>query len=89
MEMTHSEDNIQIKMRLHLFDFVISPILLHGCELCDYENLMQIEVFHRNFEAQKKKSPSAKVYGDFDRHEMNITVWKRKVNVRKKTDQVT
>ena len=44
-----SKKDIQERTRLHLFDSLILPILLYGCELWGYEKIEQIEVFHRNF----------------------------------------
>ena len=41
--------DLQVKTRLHLFDSLISPILLYGCELWGYENMEQIEIFLSNF----------------------------------------
>ena len=40
---------LEIDTKIHLFDVIIKPILLNGCEVWDHENIEQIEVFHRNF----------------------------------------
>ena len=40
---------IEVETQLHLFDALIKPNLLYGCEVWGYEIVEQIEVFHRNF----------------------------------------
>ena len=49
IENPSSRVDLQMKIRLHFFDSLISPILLYGCELWGYENMKQNEVFYRNF----------------------------------------
>ena len=39
----------EIDTKLHLFDVMIKPILLYGCEVWGYQNSEQIEIFLRNF----------------------------------------
>ena len=44
-----NEIDLDVKTRIHLFDTLILPILLYGCELWGFENVEQIEVFHRKY----------------------------------------
>ena len=82
-----------MRTRLHLFDSLILPILLYGCELWGYENIEQIEVLHRNVFRRmlelRKSAPKAMVYGEVGRHEIKFTVWKRMINFWKKVTKST
>ena len=49
IEFLLSKVDPQVKTRLHLFDSVILPNLLYGCELWGYENMEHIEGSHRKF----------------------------------------
>ena len=40
---------IELETQLQIFDALIKPILLYACEVWGYENVEQIEVFHRKF----------------------------------------
>lgn len=75
--------NLNVSTRFHLFDHMISPILLYGCEVWGFENLDQIELFHRAFIRRTlnvhKRAPSPMVYGESGRSEMKYTVWKRMI----------
>ena len=41
--------NIPIDMQLHLFDHVILPIALNGCEVWGFENSRIVENLHNDF----------------------------------------
>ena len=88
-----SKVELHVRTRLHLFDSLILPILLYGCELWGYENIEQIEVFHRNFLRRmlelRKSAPKAMMYGEVGRHEIKFTVWKRMINFWKKVTKST
>ena len=43
------EIELEVETQLHLFDALIKPILLYGCEVWGFENVEQNEIFHRNF----------------------------------------
>ena len=79
--MLFSKIEFGIDTKLHLFDAVIKPILLYGCEVWGYENMEQIEVFHRYFLRRvlrvRKNAPKAMVYGELGEKELKYTVWKR------------
>ena len=40
---------LPVDIQLELFDSLTCPILLYGCEVWGYENIMLIEKLHRNF----------------------------------------
>ena len=41
--------DLPIDIQCELFDQLIMPILLYGCEIWGFQNLDQIERFHRKF----------------------------------------
>ena len=53
---------------LDLFDKMILPILLYGCEIWGFENLDNIEVFYRKFLKYilkvNQQTPNCMVYGE-------------------------
>ena len=49
LEVLFSKIDFGIDTKLHLFDAVMKPILLYGCEVWGYESMEQIEIFHRYF----------------------------------------
>ena len=46
---TISKCQMPIALELYLFDCLIKPILLYGCDIWGMENFEAIEIFHRNF----------------------------------------
>ena len=75
--------NLSTQVMLHLFDHTILPILLYGCEIWGYENIEQIEVFHRNFLRQllmvDRSTPIPMVYGELGRFEIKYIIWRRMI----------
>ena len=55
-------------MTLDLFDKMILPILLYGCEIWGFEDVGLIEVFYRKFLKYvlklNKQTPNCMVYGE-------------------------
>lgn len=43
------EFDFLVKIYLQLFDKIVLPVLLYGCEVCGYENLHMIEHIHLKF----------------------------------------
>ena len=41
--------HLPIDISLDLFDKLVLPILLYGCEVWGFENIDQIDVFYRKF----------------------------------------
>ena len=68
LEVLFSKIDFGIDTKLHLFDAVIKPILLYGCEVWGYESMELIEIFHRYFlrrvlRVRKKCSESYGIWG--------------------------
>ena len=88
LEVLISKIDLEIDTKLHLFDVMIKPILLYGCEVWGYENIEQIEIFHRNFLRRvlriRKSAPKAMVYGKLGQQELKFTVWQRIASFWKK-----
>ena len=70
---------LPVKCQLDLFDKVILPVLIHGCEIWEYENLQIIETLHLKFLKHifrlKSSTPSYRVYGETGRFPIYITVY--------------
>ena len=68
---------------LDLFDKMILPILLYGCEIWGYEDLQHIEVFYKKFLKEtlrlNKQTTNCMVYGEAGRKPLNIIVKTRMV----------
>ena len=62
---------LSIDTQCELFDRMVLPILLYGSEVWGYENISQIEVFHRKFLRTilhvNKCTPDCMVYGETGR----------------------
>lgn len=41
--------NLPLDLLLQLFDQIVIPVLLYGCETWGYEDVKQLEAFHLNF----------------------------------------
>ena len=74
----HSTFENELETRLLLFDSVISPILLYA--RMGLQDLNKIEVFTKNFQRRILKLIPM-VFGELGRHEIEVTVRKRMVNV--------
>ena len=81
LEMTWLKVDVSLETKIYLFDHMIMPILLYGCEIWGYNNFEQIEVFHRNYLRRllklRKGVPNPMIYGELGRQEIVFTVWKR------------
>ena len=68
---------------IDLFDKMILPILLYGCEIWGYENLECIEVFYRKFLKDilrlNKQTTNCMVYGEAGRTPLSIMVKTRMI----------
>ena len=40
---------LPIDITCELFDRVVTPILLYGCEVWDMSDIRDVEIFHRSF----------------------------------------
>ena len=77
LDVSMSKIDLEIDSKLHLFDVMINPILLDGCEVWGHENIEQIEVFHRSFLRRllriRKNAPKAMTYGELGQQELKFT----------------
>ena len=73
--------SIPIDLQCDLFEKLVLPILLYGCEVWGYSNIKQIEVFYRNFLRSLLKvgkyTPSCMVYGELGKAKIVSFVNKR------------
>jgi hypothetical protein len=76
--------NLPIQQQFDLFDKVVKPVLLYGCEIWGYENLDIIERVHLKFLkyilCMKSSTPSYMVYGESGRFPLSITIHSRMVS---------
>ena len=81
--------NLPIDIVLDLFDKMILPILLYGCEIWGFENLEDIEVFYRKFLKYilkvNQQTPNCMVYGETGRIPLRIIIETRMVAFWHKT----
>ena len=75
--------SLPIDLQCELFDQLVVPILLYGSEIWGFQNLDQIEMFHKKFMKRlltlRKGTANCMVYGELGRHSLNLTVAKRMV----------
>ena len=68
METLLGKVDLEIETKLHLFDTMDLPILIYGCEVWGFDEIEQIEVFHRNFLRRvlrvRKRVPKGMIYGE-------------------------
>ena len=76
--------NLPIDIQLELFDKVIEPTLLYGCEVWGACNFERIEIFHRNFLRRclklGKSTSICMLYGETGRRHLKCTIEKRMIN---------
>ena len=76
--------NLPIEQQFDLFDKVVKPVLLYGCEIWGYENLDIIERVHLKFLkyilCMKSSTPSYMVYGESGPFPLSLTINSRMVS---------
>ena len=76
--------NLPVDMQCDLFDKLIVPIALYGCEVWGLKYMETIEQFHRKFLKQllkvSKYSANCMVYGELGRQKLQHVIQKRLVN---------
>ena len=81
--------NLPIDIVLDLFDKMILPILLYGCEIWGFANLDSIEVFYRKFLKYLLKlndqTTTCMVYSETGRTELSVIIKARMVSYWHKT----
>ena len=75
--------NLPVDIMLDLFDKMIMPILLYGCEIWGYANLDKIEIFYRKFLkfvlTLNDQTTNCMVYGESGRTPLDLTIKSRMV----------
>ena len=65
-------------IHLDLFDKMIVPILLYGCEIWGYGNLEPLEIFYRKFIKRmlciQQNTPNCMVYGEVGKYPLKIQI---------------
>ena len=68
--------DMPIDLQLYLFDHVILPIALYGCEIWGFENSQIIEKLHNDFLRQiinlRKSTPIYMLHADSDLYKIYI-----------------
>ena len=76
--------NLSIKCQLELFDKIVKPILLYGCEIWGQGKNSVIERVHMKFckllLRVKKSTPDYMIYGELGRYPLNINIKLRIIN---------
>jgi hypothetical protein len=76
--------NLSIKCQYDLFDKIVKPILLYGCEIWGFSNLDTIERVHLKFCKLllhlKKSTPNFMIYGELGACPMSVYIQTRIVN---------
>ena len=75
--------DIPIDLQLYLFDHVILPIALNGCEIWGFENSQIIENLHNDFLRQiislRKTTPRYMLHAELGRHPIQINIKSRMI----------
>ena len=81
--------DLPIDLQLQLFDALVVPILLYGCEVWGYNNTEQVEKLHLKFLKYvlnvKRSTCNSIVYGELGRYPLNIRIKKQMVAFWAKT----
>ena len=74
---------LPIDVQLQLFDSVVLPVLLYGCEIWGFENLAIIEKVHLQFLKYtlhlKNSTPLCMIYGELGRIPIECEIKKRMI----------
>ena len=72
------ENNLSVECTLKLFDCMVFPILLYGCEIWGYENTDIIESIHIDFMRHilpaKTSTPFFMIYGELGRMPIKLII---------------
>ena len=76
--------NLSVKSQYDLFDKIVKPILLYGCEIWGFSNTDIIEKVHLKFCKLllnlKKSTPNFMIYGELGIYPMSVYIQLRMVN---------
>ena len=80
--------NLSIKSQYYLFDKIVKPILLYGCEIWWFGNIDIIERVHLTFCKLilnlKKSTPNFMIYGELGIYPMSVYIELRMINFGQK-----
>ena len=70
-------------IQINLFDKVVLPICMYGCEVWGYANIEPLEIFYRKFIKRvlgiHKTTPNCMVYGETGRYPMANSIYSRMI----------
>ncbi len=73
--------SLPIDIQLHLFDALVLPIMLYGCEIWGTGDYEELEILHRKFLKHilrvSGKTTNNMVYGELGRYPLDVTIKKR------------
>ena len=76
--------DLPVDIQLGLYDQLVIPVLLYGCEIWGYHNLNEIELFQRKFLKNvlhiSKFAANCMIYGETGRQPLALTVSKRMIS---------
>jgi hypothetical protein len=76
--------DLPIDIQLDLFDHLVNPILLYGCEIWGFADLSYVEKFHLKYCKQllrlRTNTPNCMVYGELGKNALSTVVNERMVN---------
>ena len=78
------KDRLPIDIQFDLFDKLVMPVILYGCEIWGYKNLEILEKLHLKFckivMKLKNSTPDVMVYGESGRFKIEYYAKKRMIN---------
>ena len=76
--------NLSVKMQCELYDRIVVPVLIYGCEVWGTKHIDKVDIFHRRFMKQLLKLPrsTAKcmLYGELGRFSHEGIITKRMIS---------
>ena len=76
--------HLPVDILCELFNVCVVPVLLYGSEIWGFENLRDVEIFHRGFMRLILKvfkfTPNAMLYGELGATDMSTIIHKRMIN---------
>ena len=76
-------------LALELFDYIVIPVMLYGCEVWGFRDVEQLEVLHRKFMkiimGINQSTPNCMVYGESGKYTIRTLVNARMINFFSRT----
>ena len=70
--------DLPIDIQCKLFDSLVSPVLLYGCEIWGYQDIEMLEIFYRKFLKKilslRPSTPSCMIYGEVGKLPIQVSV---------------